>query len=57
MVRKASRAVRSAGGSVCLVKYHTGRNEVLIRNLTTRQQIRGDGGGRNVQHPPTNKPL
>ena len=56
LVRKASRVVRAARGSVCLVEYHTGRNKVILRHLTTRQQIGGAGGGLNNQ-PPTHRPF
>ena len=43
MARRASRVVRAAWGPVCLVEHHTGRNKVLICNLTNTKRIRGGG--------------
>ena len=51
LARKASRVIRAAEMSVCLVEQHAGRNTVLLRHLTT-WQIGGGGGGRHNQPPP-----
>jgi len=51
LARKASRVVLASRGSVCIIEYHAERNRVILRHLTTRQQIRGRGGRRNNQPP------
>jgi len=52
--------VRAARGTVCFGERHTGRDEILIRKLTPRQQICGGGRGFHNQPlppPPIHRPL
>jgi len=45
LARKAPRVVRATRGTFCFGQRHTGRDEILLRDFTPRQQKRGGGGG------------